>query len=59
LSDKDPDMLAYFEKIGLMPNVKVKILGKEPFNGPITIQYKGTKKIIGNEIASSIYVETI
>lgn len=57
LSDNDPDMLAYFESKGLVPGENLKIIEKEPFNGPITIQYSKGKHIIGYEIARNIFVE--
>lgn len=57
LSDFDPEMLAYFEKKGLVPNVVLKIIDKAPFNGPITAFYNGETQIIGNEVARNIYVE--
>ncbi len=57
LADNDSEMLAYFEKMGLLPKVKVKILEKAPFNGPLTIEFNEDKQIIGNEIAKNIYVE--
>ena len=59
LSDSDPEMLGYFENIGLMPNVKLKILEIAPFNGPITVMYENKEKIIGNEVAKNIFVEHI
>lgn len=58
LSDSDPEMLAYFEKKGLIPGVNVKLIDKAPFNGPLTVFYGGETQIIGNEIAKSIYVES-
>lgn len=57
LSDNDPEMLAYFEAKGLIPGENVQVLEKEPFNGPITIEYSKGKHIIGFEIARNIYVE--
>lgn len=57
LSDNDKEMLAYFEKMGLIPGVEIKVLDKAPFNGPLTISYTGENQIIGNEIARNIYVE--
>lgn len=59
LSDSDPDMLGYFEKMGLMPGVKLKLLEKAPFNGPLTIHYNSKKQIIGNEIAKNIFVDEV
>ncbi len=57
LSDSDFEMLAYFEKLGLMPNVNVSVIEKAPFNGPITINYGSDNQIIGNEIAKNIFVD--
>lgn len=57
LADDDKEMLAYFEKKGLIPGVKLKIIDKAPFNGPITAFFKGENQIIGNEIARNIYIE--
>jgi DtxR family transcriptional regulator, Mn-dependent transcriptional regulator len=57
LNDKNKELLAYLEKIELLPNTEIKIIDKGPFNGPVTIDYKGVEKIIGNEIAKNIFVE--
>lgn len=57
LSDHDPEMLSYFEKMGLLPNTVMRIIDKAPFNGPITAFYNGESQIIGNEIAKNIFVE--
>ncbi len=57
LNDTDSEMLAYFEKKGLIPGVKLKIIDKAPFNGPITAFFNGENQIIGNEIARNIYIE--
>jgi DtxR family Mn-dependent transcriptional regulator len=57
LSDHDPDMLSYFEKMKLLPNTIMRIIDKAPFNGPITTFYNGESQIIGNEIAKNIFVE--
>lgn len=59
LSDHDPEMLAYFENMGLVPNVKLEVLEKAPFSGPITIKYNSENQIIGNEVAKNIFVEKI
>lgn len=56
ISDHDNKLLAYLEQIGLIPGVVVTVKEKEPFNGPITISYNEKEKVIGNEIATNIYV---
>ncbi len=57
LVDNDSEMLAYFESQGLVPDVDIQVIEKAPFNGPITIKLAGANKILGNEIARSIYVK--
>ncbi len=57
LADHDQEMLAYFEKKRLVPNVVLKIIDKAPFSGPITAFYNDENQIIGNEIAKNIYIE--
>lgn len=59
IDDNDTKLLAYFETISLLPNVEIEVLEKEPFNGPIKINYLGQIKVIGNEIAQCIYVTVI
>ena len=59
LADTDHEMLAYFEKMGLVPGVRLKITEKAPFNGPITIVFNKETKIIGNEIARNIFVKAL
>ena len=58
LADNDAKMLAYFEELELMPLKKLIILEKAPFNGPITLKFGDKEKIIGNEVAKSIFVNT-
>jgi DtxR family transcriptional regulator, Mn-dependent transcriptional regulator len=59
LSDEDPEMLAYFETKGIVPGVKVKVLQKEPFNGPIKVMFDDDTQIIGNEIAKNVFIEYV
>jgi DtxR family Mn-dependent transcriptional regulator len=56
IGDDDVKLLAYLEEMGLVPNVDLELLEKEPFNGPIKIKFKDKEKIIGCEIASNIFV---
>ncbi|MFP4527968.1 MAG: metal-dependent transcriptional regulator [Candidatus Kapaibacterium sp.] len=58
VSDYDPEMLQYFEKMGLVPGSNIKLIEKAPFNGPLTILHDGKERIIGNEIAKNIFVES-
>ncbi len=57
LSDKNPELLAYLENIGLLPGTILSIKNIEPFNGPLTIKYNKKEKIIGHEVASNIFIK--
>ncbi len=57
LADKDAKLLAYLEKNKLLPGTKVKVMEKAPFNGPITLLINNEDKILGNEVAKSIFVK--
>lgn len=56
ITDQDPEHLRYLEKKGLIPGACLTIIEKEPFNGPITVQIDGEKKVIGRNIAASIFI---
>ncbi len=58
LSDDDHEMVAYFEQMGLVPNVKIKVLDRAPFNGPVTVEFNNSRQIIGNDIAKNIFADT-
>ncbi|MEX2573225.1 MAG: metal-dependent transcriptional regulator [Balneolaceae bacterium] len=56
VSDQNPELLRYLEKIGLIPGVNVEILEKAPFKGPIRITIAKREQVLGYEIACSLYV---
>ena len=56
VSDENPEMLAYIEKIGLMPRAQLTVVEKAPFDGPITVRIGERDEVIGNRVASDIFV---
>lgn len=54
--DQDPDLLRYLEKIGLIPGVRIKLVEKAPFKGPITLDVEGKTLIIGHDVADAIFL---
>lgn len=56
LADKDDKLLGYLEELGILPGVQIRVIEKAPFNGPVTIELAGERKIIGDEVARSIFV---
>jgi DtxR family Mn-dependent transcriptional regulator len=59
VSHDDPEFLRYLKGHGLMPNVKVQVLRKEPFGGPLVLKSGLKKVMIGFETATKIFVNPI
>lgn len=56
VKDQDPELLRYLEKQGLIPGVKLKVINREPFKGPLTLQVEDKEMTIGHKIAENIFV---
>ncbi len=61
VSDADPELLHYLEDLGLLPGARVKILKKEPFDGPLAIEINGSdqtaqEKTVGFVVAQKVFV---
>lgn len=56
VKDQDPERLRYLEKEGMLPGVQLTVKEKAPFNGPLTLLIEDEKKIIGMELAATIFV---
>jgi len=56
VKDQDPELLRYLEKNGILPGVKVTILDKAPFDGPIKIKLEDIETTIGNSVAKDVFL---
>jgi len=56
VKDQDPELLRYLEKSGIIPGVKVTILEKAPFDGPVKIQLEDQETTIGNSVAKDVFL---
>ncbi len=56
VSDSDPELLHYLEDLGLLPGAKIKILKKEPFDGPLSVQINETSTTVGFVVAQKVFV---
>ena len=54
--DQESELLRYFEKIGVIPGVQIRIIDKAPFNGPILVKLEDVEKTIGFNIAEQVYL---
>lgn len=59
VSDDNPEMVRYMNKLGLLPSVKIKILSKDPFEGPLKIRLDKREFVIGFNVAKAIFVDLI
>lgn len=56
VKNQNPELLRYLEKQGIIPGVKVEVLQKEPFNGPVKLKVENKTITIANNIAEDIFV---
>lgn len=54
--DQDPELLRYLEKNGIIPGVKITVLDKAPFNGPVKIKLEDKETTIGNSVAKDVFL---
>lgn len=59
VKNQNPELLRYLEKQGLIPGVKVEVISREPFNGPVKVKVEEQSVTIGFAIADDIYVVEI
>ena len=48
------DRLRYLSEMGLTPGTAVRVTGRQPFEGPLTIERDGQAQIIGHELARQL-----
>ncbi|MEE9182629.1 MAG: metal-dependent transcriptional regulator [candidate division NC10 bacterium] len=56
VGDQDPAKLRYLATLGLFPQVRVTLLEKAPFGGPVSLEVGDTRCTLGGEMARQIYV---
>jgi DtxR family Mn-dependent transcriptional regulator len=57
VSDYDGEMLRYLGERGLVPDATVEVLGKEPFDGPLTVRSGKASHSLGRNLARRIRVK--
>ncbi|MEO1022331.1 MAG: metal-dependent transcriptional regulator [Bacteroidota bacterium] len=53
---QDPELLRFLEKEGIIPGVKLTVLEKTPFEGPVKVLLEKTEQTIGNVIAQQVFL---
>ena len=59
VSDHEPSLLRYLSELGLTPNKRLRVIAREPFNGPISVKVGRSRRVIGFEVAQYIHVGSV
>jgi DtxR family Mn-dependent transcriptional regulator len=57
VSDRNPEVLRYLAEIGIYPKIRVRVIKKAPFNGPVSVAIGDHVHDLSEELAIQIYVE--
>jgi DtxR family transcriptional regulator, Mn-dependent transcriptional regulator len=52
----EPSVIAFLETLGLRPGVRVHVVEKHPFDGPLVLTVNGTERTLGASLARQIFV---
>jgi DtxR family transcriptional regulator, Mn-dependent transcriptional regulator len=55
--DRDPELLQYLDRLGLVPDSSVRVVEREPFGGALIVQVSGRHHAVGRELAEVVQVE--
>ncbi|MCX6381367.1 MAG: metal-dependent transcriptional regulator [Armatimonadetes bacterium] len=58
VQDDDPSALRFLAKMGVRLNGQIRVVDKQPFNGPLTLQIAESEHTLGRELAGQIFVES-
>ncbi len=58
VSDCDPELLRYLGEIGIYPEVRLHILEKAPFGGPLLVKIGEGKHHLGGTLTDNIMINT-
>jgi len=62
VGDDDPERLRYLKSVGLVPQVEVVIVDRQPFGGPLTLRIghgQTRDRVIGAGLAETLLVEPV
>jgi DtxR family Mn-dependent transcriptional regulator len=57
VSDSDPAMLRYLDARGIALGCQLKVVDRQPFEGPLTILVDATEHVLGGRLAKAMRVE--
>ncbi len=54
----DPEIVAFLDTLGLRPGVRVEVVEKHPFDGPLVLRVDGRDRTLGSNVAHQVFVTT-
>lgn len=58
LRTSDPQMLQHMLDKGFVLDARVKVLERDPFNGPLAVRVDGKQRVIGHQVAENVLVSS-
>lgn len=56
VKDDEPELLQFMASLGIKPGVKIRVVAKDPFKGPLQAVVGRNRRTVGWHLANSIYV---
>ncbi|HVM55476.1 MAG TPA: metal-dependent transcriptional regulator [Acidimicrobiales bacterium] len=53
----DPEVVEFLDTLGLRPGVRVEVIEKHPFDGPLVLRVAGQDRTLGASIANQVFVQ--
>ncbi len=57
ISDSDPDMLRFLAERGIAPGATFEVVDKQPFDGPLFVQFGDEVQVLGGSLTRAMRVE--
>ncbi|MGN6372770.1 MAG: metal-dependent transcriptional regulator [Solirubrobacteraceae bacterium] len=58
ISDSDPEMLRYLSDRGIRPGGRVRVVGRQPFGGPLEVSVDGRTHALGGQLVNAMRIES-
>ena len=57
ISDADPAMLRYLDDLGVQIGDRVRVIERQPFDGPVTVRFGQTNHALGVALARAMRID--
>ncbi|MBC7246997.1 MAG: metal-dependent transcriptional regulator [Actinobacteria bacterium] len=59
VKDDEPELLQFMASLGIKPGVRIRVITKDPFKGPLQAVVGRNRRTVGWHLANSIYVRKL